>query len=78
MRDVIRSSITESKGKEPEYRISVNGNISEESYSLARIHEMLIKRTTAVSGKTYEQTKKDYLEALDVIIGNIHDAENEE
>ncbi|WP_246215590.1 hypothetical protein [Listeria valentina] len=54
MRDVIRSSITESKGKEPEYRISVNGNISEESYSLARIHEMLIKRTTAVSGKSYE------------------------
>ncbi|MBC1801109.1 hypothetical protein [Listeria booriae] len=75
MRDVIKAGITEPKkeGIEPEFKISIAGSEQEQSFALAQIHYMKIDRLATLSGKTFEQTKRDYLQALGVIIDTIKD-----
>lgn len=40
---------------------------------LAQIHYMKIERLATLNGKSFEQAKNDYLEALSIIVGTIKD-----
>lgn len=76
MRQIIKATISERKDKEPEFNIQVGGSESELSYALAKSFEMFISQTAKFNGKSFEQTKIDYLEAISVVISNIHDTES--
>ncbi|HAM0968831.1 TPA: hypothetical protein H9X42_001421 [Listeria monocytogenes] len=76
MRQVIKATISERKDRQPEFNIQVGGSESELSYALAKSFEMFISQTAKFSGKSFEQTKKDYLQAIEVVISNIHNTEN--
>ncbi|EHL3854596.1 hypothetical protein K1905_001583 [Listeria monocytogenes] len=76
MRDIIKAGITERKDRQPEFNIQVGGSESELSYALAKSFEMFISQTAKFNGKSFEQTKKDYLQAIEVVISNIHNTEN--
>lgn len=76
MRQVIKATISERKDRKPEFNIQVGGSESELSYALAKSFEMFISQTAKFNGKSFEQTKKDYLEAISVVISNIHDTES--
>ncbi len=73
MREIIKAGITEVKGKEPEFKINIAGSEQEQSFALAQIHYMKIERLATLNGKTFEQAKSDYLEALSIIVGTIKD-----
>lgn len=45
------------------------------SYALAKSFEMFISQAAKFNDKSFEQTKKDYLEAISVVISTIHDTE---
>lgn len=55
----------------------MGGSESELSYALAKSFEMFISQTAKFNGKSFEQTKKDYLEAISVVISNIHITESQ-
>ncbi|CUM22656.1 hypothetical protein KQ805_03060 [Listeria monocytogenes] len=76
MRQVIKATISERKDRQPEFNIQVGGSESELSYALAKSFEMFISQTAKFNGKSFEQTKKDYLQAIEVVISNIHNTEN--
>ncbi|CWU09907.1 TPA: hypothetical protein P0311_002544 [Listeria monocytogenes] len=76
MRQVIKATISERKDRQPEFNIQVGGSKSELSYALAKSFEMFISQTAKFNGKSFEQTKKDYLQAIEVVISNIHNTEN--
>lgn len=72
MRDIIKAGITEVKGKE-QIKINIAGSEQEQSFVLAQIHYMKINQLAMLNGKTFEQAKRDYLEALSIIVGTIKD-----
>ncbi|EAD6244919.1 hypothetical protein E0I47_09865 [Listeria monocytogenes] len=76
MRQVIKATISERKDRQPEFNIQVGGSESELSYALTKSFEMFISQTAKFNGKSFEQTKKDYLQAIEVVISNIHNTEN--
>ncbi|EAF2175299.1 TPA: hypothetical protein ACGX1J_001638 [Listeria monocytogenes] len=76
MRQVIKATISERKDRQPEFNIQVGGSESELSYALEKSFEMFISQTAKFNGKSFEQTKKDYLQAIEVVISNIHNTEN--
>ncbi|EAC6174047.1 hypothetical protein ARO71_14780 [Listeria monocytogenes] len=76
MRDVIKAGITERKDRKPEFNIQIGGSESEMSYALAKSLEMFISQAAKFNDESFEQTKKDYLYAISVIISTIHDTES--
>ncbi|EAC2594205.1 TPA: hypothetical protein H1506_000503 [Listeria monocytogenes] len=75
MREIIKAGITERKDRKPEFNIQIGGSESKMSYALAKSFEMFISQAAKFNDKSFEQTKKDYLEAISVVISTIHDTE---
>lgn len=79
MRSVLKVGITESKdkNKEPKFKMSLSGNIEEQTAAIANIHHMKIKQIAQLHNKSFEDALADYFEALKAIVLVMNDYEEQ-
>ncbi|MEN2666792.1 hypothetical protein [Listeria aquatica] len=70
LRYLLKVDITESKdkNKEPEFKMTLSGNIEEQTAAIANIHHMKIKQIAQLQNKSFEAALADYFETLKAIV----------